>query len=247
MKRLAKQHTFQNCPHFRSLFQIQNVVLIWPDCAKCQEYLFWVGLETPDCSCPSSSENKLNQQAHPQKDKAGTEWAPYRRGVSGSPHSGRCLPRGTHAPRQTAFTSPRVPQSRAAPSEASSRGGPSEGEPTPARTSEPVPTALRAPRVPSASPWSRPCRPPRPGRPRSGAPSPQGAASSSGCASLTPPATPPAAAAPHVRRCLGRESSVSGRGGEAKRGGGERAPGPGAGSGRGGRGRGRGRRTARQV
>lgn len=61
-------------------------------------------------------------------------------------------------------------------------------------SAEPPPPVLRtrphrpAPRVPAASPCGRPCRSPRPGRLRPGAPAyPQGSASSSGCASSTAP------------------------------------------------------------
>lgn len=84
----------------------------------------------------------------------------------------------------------------------SRRPYPDPSRPRPARADP----AAGAP-VPGTSPWSRARRPPRPGRRRPGAPSsPQGAASSSGCASLSPLRSPPAR---HGH--LGRQSAVSGR------------------------------------
>lgn len=143
-----------------------------------------------------------------RQDRAGTVRAPQERDPQ--PPTFRGTPSAPRTPAAAVSARPAALPALA-PRECPRRnlgpGGRSEEEPTPTDPARPSPPRPPAPPVPGTSPWSRARRPPRPGRRRPGAPSsPPGAASSSGCASLSPGRTPPAR---HGH--LGRQSAVSGR------------------------------------
>lgn len=176
------------------------------DAAQCQGYFRGGSPQT------TAAIRELEEVGRAYKQADRTEQARcgrLRSATLSPPHSEGPLVHRAHPQQPSALAPPRSPRSRPgnARDETSGQGGEakrSRPPPTPARPSPPRPPA---PPVPGTSPWSRARRPPRPGRRRLGAPSsPPGAASSSGCASLSPGRTPPAR---HGH--LGRQSAVSGR------------------------------------